>query len=266
VLSLALSVSGTIVLSVIFGYAFLRLRCRRVGNPFGRRARWWSMAIIGGMALVSAALGLAAGAVSHHSRAAFVAIILPGALWFAKPSSGRDGSRNGTIAGPLTEGLMLPLRRLDDLMAEDMQDWCDERSRAVEGQPNWVAEAAQYYHKETAPWVKDHQARHDLDRWRETIEHKIAMAHLADLYSPARLRSGLRSHPSTRNTRKYDADDVRLAERLRSDAESDLHLFLFTLYRLGFYKLLIYPFRPPPLPKRNRHMPSTPADAGPTVR
>jgi anaerobic selenocysteine-containing dehydrogenase len=259
--SLVLSVFSTVVLSLILACAFLWLRCRRVGNPFGRRARWWSMTIIAGTVLVSAAVGLAIGAVSHHSHAAFVGIILPAALWLGRASFGRDGSHRGTITDSLTNGLMFPLRHLDDLMGEDMQDWCDERSRAVEGRPRWVAEAAQYYHKETAPRVKDYQAKRDLNYWRETIEHKITMARLADLYSPARLRAGLRSHPSTQNTRKYDPDDPGIAERLRSDAESDLHLFLLRLYRLGFYKLLIYPMRPPALPKRTRRVPSTPADA-----
>jgi len=263
--SWVLDVAGTVAVSTFSAYVFLRLRCRRVGNPFGRRARWCAMAIIASTVVVSTALGLAVVAVSHHLRAAYVGLVLPSALWFGKASLRRDGSPRGQVTGPLVDGLMFPLRSLDDLMGEDMQDWCDTRSRAVAGRPGWVADAAHYYHTQTARRVKDHQARHDLDRWRETIEHKIRMAQLADLDSPVRLREGLRSHPSTQNARKYDPDDPRLAERLRSDAENELHLFLFTLYRLGFYKLLIYPFRPPPLPKRKRRVPGTPADAEPTV-
>jgi hypothetical protein len=265
-LNMALSVISTVIVSMISAYAFLRLRCRRVGNPFGQHARWCALAIIGGTVIVSAALGLAVVGVSHHLSAACVCLLPPSALWFGRASLDRDGSHDGTVSGALLDGLMFPLRRLDDLMGEDMQDWCDDRSRAVAGRPRWVLEAAQYYHKETAPRVRDHQARHDLDYWLETIEHKITMAQLADLDSPVRLRAGLRSHPSTRNTRKYDPDDPRLPERLRNDAENELHLFLFTLYRLGFYKLLIYPMRPPPLPKRARRTPSTPAGAGPGVR
>lgn len=223
------------------------------------------MAIILGAVAMSTALGLAVVAVSHHLHAAYVGLVLPSALWFGKASWRRDGSQGGPVTGPLVDGLMFPLRRLDDLMGEDMQDWCDTRSRAVAGRPSWVADAAQYYHTQTARRVKDHQARHKLDQWRESIDHKIKMAQLADLGSPVRLRDGLRSHPSTQNLRKYNPADPRLAERLRSDAENELHLFLFTLYRLGFYNLLIYPFRPPPLPKRKRRAPSAPADAEPTV-
>lgn len=261
--SLVLGAVGTIVLSMISAYVFLRLRCRGRGDPFGVRARWWSMVIIGGAVVVSTALGLAVVAVSHHSPAAYVGVVLPSALWFGRSSLGEVGGHRGTVAGPLIDGFGFPLRHLDDLMGEDMQDWCDIRSRAVAGHPRWVAEAAQYYHAQTAGWVKDYQAREDLDYWREMIEHQIKMAQLADLDSPVKLRAGLRSHPSTQNLRKYNPDDPRLAERLCSAAENELRLFLSTLYRLGFYDLLIYPFRPPPLPKRKRHAPSTPATPSP---
>jgi hypothetical protein len=250
-----LGVAGTIVVSMVSAYVFLRLRCRRVGNPFGHRARWCALAIIAGTVAVSTAVGLAVVAVTHHLHAAYVGVILPSALWFGKRPARRDGSRGGTVTGPLADGLMFPLHRLDDLMGEDMQDWCDVRSRAVAGRPGWMADAATYYRTQVTGRVKDHQAAHDLARWQESIEHKIKVARLADLDSPARLREALQSHPSTRNARKYHPDDPRLAERLRSDAENELHLFLFTLYRLGFYKLLIYPFRPPPPPKRTRHQP-----------
>jgi hypothetical protein len=250
--SWVLGVAGTVVVSMISAYLFLRLRCRRVGNPFGRRARWCALAIIAGTVIVSTGLGLAVVSISHHLHAAYVGLIVPSALWFGKASVRRDGAQAGPVTGPLVDGFLYPLRRLDDLMGEDMQDWCDVRRRAAAEEPQWVSAAAKYYYDQVKGRIKDHQARHDLARWRESIEHKIKVARLADLYSPGRLRDALQSHPSTRNMSKYHPDDPRLAERLRSDAENELHLFLFTLYRQGFYKLLIYPFRPPALPKRKR--------------
>jgi hypothetical protein len=264
--SWVLGVAGTVVVSTISAYVFLRLRCRRVGNPFGRRARWWAMTIIAGTVVVSTAVGLGLVAVSHHIRAAYVGLVLPSALWFGRASIRRDGHRDGTITGALLDRVLFPLRRLDDLMGEDMQDWCDDRSRAVAGRPAWVSAAAHYYYRQVAGRIKDPRAREDLNRWRESIEHKIAIVRLVDLDSLQRLRAALQSHASTRNTRKYNPDDPRLADRLRSDAENELHLFLFTLYRLGFYKLLIYPFRPPTPPRRRRRLPGTPAGAEPTVR
>lgn len=253
--------AATVVVSVLSAYCFLRLRCRRVGNPFGARARWCALSIIAAMAVLSTGLGLAYVLLSHHFGATYVGLALPSVLWLSRAAVPRDG---GTRS-PLTDVLMYPLRRLDDLMGEDMQDWCDVRSRAVASTPARVSEAAHYYWGQVAGRVRDQRALRDLARRRESIEHKIKAARLADLDSPQRLRAALSSHPSTRNARKYHPDDPRLAERLRGDAENELHLFLFALYRLGFYKLLIYPFRPPPLPKRKRGQPGTPAGAGPTT-
>jgi hypothetical protein len=63
--------------------------------------------------------------------------------------------------------------------------------------------------------------------------------------TPARLHDALQEHPSTQNLRRYSDDDLpRLTRRLESDATNELDLFLATVYRLGYHKLLIYPFRP----------------------
>jgi hypothetical protein len=257
-----LDAAATVLVSVISAYCFLRLRCRRVGNPFGARARWCSLSIIGAMVVLSTGLGLAYVTLSHHYGATYVGLALPSVLWLGRASIPRDGPRHS----PLTDILMYPLHRLDDLMGEDMQEWCDVRSRAVAGHPAWVSDAAHYYWSQVAGRLKDEKALRDLARWRESVEHKIKAARLADLDSPQRLRDALASHPSTRNSRKFDPGDPRLADRLRSDAENELHLFLFTLYRLGFHNLLIYPFRPPAQPKRERDEPETQAGAEPTIR
>ena len=254
-----LDAAATVVVSVISAYCFLRLRCRRVGNPFGARARWCSLSIIATLVVLSTGIGLAYVTLSHHFGAAYVGLALPSVLWLGRASIPRDGGQHS----PVTGILMWPLRRLDDLMGEDMQEWCDVRSRAVANHPAWVSDAAHYYWSQVAGRVKDEKALRDLARWRESIEHKIKAARMADLDSPQRLRDALAAHPSTRNARKYRLDDPRLADRLRSDAENELHLFLFTLYRLGFYKLLIYPFRPPTPARRKR---GQPADAEPTIR
>ena len=257
-----LDAAATVVVSVISAYCFLRLRCRRRGNPFGARARWCSLSIIAALVVLSTGLGLAYVELSHHYGATYVGLVLPSVLWLGRALPRDEGQRPGSLA----DLAMYPLRRLDDLMGDDMQEWCDVRSRAVAGHPAWVSEAAEYYWRQVAGRVKDDRALRDMSRWRESIEHKIKAARLADLDSPQRLRDALAAHPSTRNERKFRADDPRLAERLRSDAENELHLFLFTLYRLGFYHLLIYPFRPAAQPKRKRGQRETPADAEPTIR
>jgi hypothetical protein len=258
-----LDAAATVVVSVLSAYCFLRLRCRRRGNPFGARARWCSLSIIGALVLLSTGLGLAYVTLSHHYGATYVGLVLPSVLWLGRASVSRD---DGHQPSTLADGLMYPLRRLDDLMGDDMQEWCDVRSRAVAGHPAWVSDAAHYYWQQVAGRVKDERTLRDVDRWRGSIEHKIKAARLADLDSPQRLRDMLSSHPSTRNPRKYHPDDARLADRLRSDAQNELHLFLLALYRLGFYDMLIYPFRSPAPAKRKRGQRETPADAEPTIR
>jgi hypothetical protein len=55
-------------------------------------------------------------------------------------------------------------------------------------------------------------------------------------------------HPATQHVPKYNDDDPqRLARRLEVEALNELHLFLAYAYRLGYHKMLIYPFRPPNL-------------------
>jgi hypothetical protein len=257
-----LDAAATVVVSVISAYFFLRLRCRRRGNPFGERARWCSLSIIAALVVLSTGIGLAYVTLSHHYGATYVGLVLPSVLWLGRASFNRDDGHQPTT---LVDVLLYPLRRLDDLMGQDMQQWCDIRSLAVEGHPAWVSEAAEYYWRQVPARVKDERALRDLDRWRQSIEHKIKAARLADLDSPQRLREALNAHPSTRNSRKYQPDDLRLADRLRSDAENELHLFLFRLYQLGVYNLLIYPFRPATQPKRKRGQQKSPADAEHTI-
>ena len=52
-------------------------------------------------------------------------------------------------------------------------------------------------------------------------------------------------HSSTAHARKYrDDDQDRLARRLETEALNELHLFLAYAYRLGYHKMLIFPYRP----------------------
>ena len=94
--------------------------------------------------------------------------------------------------------------------------------------------------------IKDQRALERLRDWRDSIVHKISIVRLINLdTTPARLHDSLQSHPSTRNLRRYANDDPpRLGRRLDSDATNELDLFLASVYRLGYHKLLIYPFGP----------------------
>ncbi len=231
---------GTFVVSLIVASIFLRVRCRGTGPPFGRRARYWAWFIVVSTAALAAAVGVLILAASRVP--AFVGVIVPGGLWFTKLPPQRD---RDMLPRTWSAVLTLPFSRLYDRMGDDMQDWCDTRIEAAKPRPQWIADAAQYYWNQMGR-VTDPRARDNLDRWRESIVHKVSMVRLIDLDpGPGRLRAGLQMHSSTAHARKYrDDDQDRLARRLETEALNELHLFLAYAYRLGYHKMLIYPYRP----------------------
>jgi hypothetical protein len=230
----------TFAVSLMLACLLLRWRCRRIGPPFGPRARYWAFFIVVATASVSAFVGvlfLAAGRVP-----AYVGILVPGGLWLSKLPPQRDRDmRPRTWPAVLT----LPFSRLYDRMGDDMQEWCDTRIQAARPRPQWIASAAQYYWNQLGR-VTDQRARADLDRWLQSITHKIAMVNLIDLEpGPRRLRASLQLHPSTQLGRRYSEDDpARTARRLETEALNELNLFLAYAYRLGYHTMLVYPYRP----------------------
>jgi hypothetical protein len=248
-------VAGTFVLSMVSAYAFLRLRCRGAGYPFSQRAKWWAMSVILLTAILATGVSLATVAVTDHARAAFLGLVIPSGLWIGQVSTpGRQ--RTAAWLQPLVSCLTFPLRQLYDRMGDDLQEWCDARLAAASNTPQRVADAAQYYHNQVGARLRNNQARDQLSRWHESIEHKTSMVRLIGLdTTPARLNAALQWHPSTRDSGRYTANDLMyLADRLESEAQNELYLFLACVYRLGFHKLLIYPLRPP-TPVRTRHPP-----------
>jgi hypothetical protein len=232
-----LGVVWTFALSLVLAYTFLRLRCRRTGRPFGPRAKYWALFIATGTALAAAGVGALAAAAGPGF--AYVGILVPGWLWLTRLPPRRDRDlRPGAW-------FTVPFSRLYERMGDDMESWCETRLAAARPKPQWIADAAQYYWNQMSR-VTDSRARADLDRWRDSIAHKISIVRLTGLEpGPGRLRAALQLHPSTQNARRYDGDDPpRLARRLETEALNELHLFLTYAYRLGYRKMLIYPFRP----------------------
>jgi hypothetical protein len=232
----------TFALSLVLACKFLRMRCRRIGPPFGPRARPWAYLIVLSTAAVSTAVGLLFVAVSRHSGAVYIGILVSAGLLLIKLPPQRDRDlRPRTTASLLT----LPFSRLYDRMGDDMQAWCDTRLEAARPKPQWIADAAQYYWAQMNR-VRDQRHRANLDRWRDSIAHKVSVVRLIDLdTAPARLRAALQMHSSTQLGRRYgDDDQERLARRLETEALNELHLFLAYAYRLGYHKMLVYPYRP----------------------
>lgn len=235
------SVAVAFALSLISSFIFLLARFRGVGKPFGRRSWRWASAVIVFIALISAVLGVLLAQVKI--TAIFVSLLLPSLLWLPKAGQRFE---NRPFASFVTLGFSWLLDQLEEAMAEDTEVWCDERLRAVTGAPQLISDAANYYYD----WVgrridTNSQAYLEFRFWRDSIVHKIQMVRLVDLsVSPAQLAAVLQSDPETPYGR-YDVEDpIRMALRLRSDAENELSLFLAALYRLRYYNLPIYPFRP----------------------
>lgn len=229
---------GTFAVSLIFACVFLQMRCRGVGPPFGRHARPWAVFIVLATALVATGFGLLILAASHQAPAALVGVVVPGGLWLTSVSPPRDRLQAGWLTRPLSH--------LYDAMGVDMQAWCDIRHRAATEEPQWISDAAKYYYDQVRGRVKDRRALEELCDWRDSIVHKIGIVRLINLdTTPERLHDSLQRHSSTQNQRRYADDNLlRLARRLESDATNELDLFLASVYRLGYHKLLIYPFRP----------------------
>jgi hypothetical protein len=239
--SWVIGVAGTFVLSLIVAYGFLRLRCRGIGPPFGRHARYWALFIVVATAVMSSAVGLLLVVAGKHVPA-YVAIIVPSGLWLGKLPPQRDRDMlHRNLRGLLT----LPFSRLYDRMGDDMEDWCRTRLSAASPNPQWIADAAQYYSNQAEGLPGESPARSSLDRWRDSIKHKINIVRLINLDAgPERLRAALHMHLSTQHIRTYDDDLARLADRLETEALNELRLFLAYIYRLGYHTMLIYPFRP----------------------
>jgi hypothetical protein len=240
-LSWVAGVVGTFALSLLLACWFLRLRCRKIGPPFGPRARVWAIVIMVGTAVISTGVGLLIVAASRDAHDAFAGLVVPFGLGFSRLPPSELVPR--TLAGRLS----LPFSRLYDRMGDDLQAWCDTRLTAACVQAQWTADAAKYYLDQvSASLAPGSQDRKHLQTWHDSIQHKITVVRLIGLdTTPARLGDQLARHESTRDIGPCTDEELAiLAERLRCDAENELSLFLAYLYRLGHHKLLIYPFRP----------------------
>jgi len=245
---------GTFVLSLILAYGLLRRGCRGIGSPFGPRARYWAWLILVATAVVATGVGVLIILASSVAFA-LVGVVVACGLRFVKLPPQRDLEMRPRL---LSDLLTLPFSRLYDRIGDDMEAWCDIRERAAAARPQWIADAAQYYYiqltghpsdERAAGRLRDEKARADLDRWRSSIKNKIAIVQLAHQGAkPDRLRGALHMHLPAQDVRRYGDDDpARLARRLEAEALNELHLFLAYIYRLGYRKLLIYPFRPAPV-------------------
>jgi len=213
------------------------------------------MAVVLVTAMVATGLGVAAVAVSDHLRAVYIGVLVPSGLWLGKQSASHGGRRGTAPLRTLLAELTVLLRCLNDSMGHDMQHWCDVKSAAVATSPELIYDAAEHYYLQVANQVRDRQKHDDLDIRLLSIKHKAAIARRVRLgmTGTAVLQHDLQDHASTRENRKYAADDpVLLARRLESDAENELQLLLACIYQLGYRKVVTYRgFKPTPAARRS---------------
>src|SRR6266496_1060277 len=205
---------GTFVVSLVFACMFLQMRCRGIGPPPARPA-------VGRLHLGGHGAGLRRIRPAH-----------PGGQSRDLRRAGRTRRARRALAYQRVPAARPAPGRVGDPAAAE--------------EPQWISDAAKYYYDQVKGRIKDRRALEELCDWRDSIVHKINVVRLINLdTAPARLHDALQKHPSTQNLRRYADDDLpRLARRLESDATNELDLFLASVYRLGYHKLLIYPFRP----------------------
>src|ERR1700726_1009941 len=78
------SVALTALLSMVSSWAFLVVRCRGLGRPFGPTSKWWAFAVVIVTGAVATGLGVAVAAAGHHLRAAYVGLLVPSGLWLGR--------------------------------------------------------------------------------------------------------------------------------------------------------------------------------------
>ena len=241
-------VVGTFVLSLILACGFLRRRCRGIGPPFGPRARFWASVIVVATAAVSAGFGLLIAAASHQIAAAYVGIIVPSALLLSRlpPQGDRLVTRLSSGGGPVFVGVLaLPFSRLYDRMGDDREPLARYQAHGRVGAAAVDSGRRNVLLRPGATRAQGRPGPGGSGRQVKSITCSIEIVRLISLdTTPDRLRERLQMHPSI-PVRDYPDDDrPRLARRLESDALNELHQFLAVVYRLGYHKLLIYPFRP----------------------
>jgi GHKL domain len=232
--------------SYFSAYIFLRLRFRGIGSPFRpRRTTQAAMRVIIDTATASAFLGLFLAFATSNIALVCVSLLVPSVLWLPNAAEERI-RRRGNILPESLAWIKSPIRRLDERMGRDMEEWCEVRLNAAAKNPQWVSDAATYYYGQIEGRLKDGRAKAELSTLVESITHRISIVLLISLNTtPARIRVSLKKHPSTSGISKYEIDDLaRLEQRLLAEARDELHLFLAYVYRLGYRSLLIYPFKP----------------------
>jgi hypothetical protein len=237
----------TFVLACISAAFFLVLRFEGKGRPFGPRSRRWALAVAGATGAVStlAALGLAV--IGHYMPSALVGlgIVAPSTLCLDRIRDDKD-DRPSMLGTAATLWLVWLMRQVEEAMAEDKAEWCEDRVN-----PEWFDDelvlAAHSYHD----FVRERLSPGECERHRvqvivADVEERLHVARLIDSHAPPEaIAEALRS-PRLAEQAWYERnlDDLtRLGNRLQHDARRDVRHLLTVAYGARLYRLR--PYNPP---------------------
>jgi hypothetical protein len=246
---------------------FLWLRSEDKGRVTGPHTRWWAAGVIGLTGVLSTAVAFGVvdlASVIHREVPAYVSlgIVMPSTLWLGEIRQGSPERRN-PYRDALTFWLSWLLRRLDEGMVEDREEWC--RRHIVS---TWTGDelimAAHTYHD----YLRERLSPPERQRYRisglmQAIESRLDIALLIDdnprltASGRAKISAALASAKLPRERYKRSLDDLaRLAHMLHSDASQDVIRMLRVAYRAGLRRLPVYqPSHRPEPPRSQRPHP-----------
>jgi hypothetical protein len=233
----------TFALAWVSAGVFLALRCHREGRPFGRTSRWWALAAMVLTSATSTAAAFASVALMKVVPPFVVGVVVPSGLWLGNIERQRPEHRRGRLPEVPTLGVALLLDRLHQAMADDRATWCETRVDQ-DWRLDQLLTAARHYHaavKERLPPSERRRIR--LDAKLRAIEDRLDVVRLIeDGASTAKVQATMRASRVTREKRydRYRTDLMRLANKLRHDAERELIRVLDVAYRYRFYRLKLY--------------------------
>ncbi|MDP9796525.1 hypothetical protein J2S43_005037 [Catenuloplanes nepalensis] len=237
----------TFVLASVSATVFLLLRCKGKGRPFGPSARRWALAVIGVTSVLSTGTAALAVLIVSQLPAALLGlgVAAPSMLWLSELSK-RAADRRDLRRDLSSVWLTRLLTRLQEGMADDRQNWCEERVDD-EWSSDELSMAARYYHEYLMERLTvEERRRGRIHAQLNAIQSRLDVVHLIEASaSRAKVVAALQGSRITKEPRYAKAaDDLgRMAGILRHDAYRDLIRLLGLAYNAGHHKMA--PYRPP---------------------
>jgi hypothetical protein len=237
----AVALALTFALACVSATFFLLMRCEGRGRAFGSRSRRWATLVILLTSLLSVAGAVALYAVGRYVPAVIVGlgIAAPSGLCLGRIREGIPERRSVFGAAP-TLWLGWLLARMQEGMAEDKIDWCENR---VDNSwhPDELILAAHFYHDYLTERLSDEdRKRYRIRTLLQDVETRLDIVLLIDARAPrSRVVAAFKASRLGREARyQRNLDDLaRLGARLEHDARRALERLVAAAYLAGLYRL-----------------------------